>query len=165
MMTHNETVAVSAMTPVMASQATVTTIRSDLSHINTWYAMQFAYLLAAMKGISEPNGTTLLDNTLLFMTSEVGLGGVHSYTNIPYVIAGGPGVGLTTGRFIDFLGPTAYPPAYPSGSIGVPFGVGPAHNKMFVSFLNKMGIMENTFGMTGAATSEQALFTGPLPGL
>jgi hypothetical protein len=36
---------------------------------------------------------------------------------------------------------------------------------MFVSFMNMLGINENTFGMTGAATGEQALFTGPLPGL
>ena len=30
-------------------------------------------------------------------------------------------------------------------------GTGPAHNKLFVSFLNMMGINETTFGMTGAA--------------
>jgi Protein of unknown function (DUF1552) len=164
-MTHNETIAVSALTPVMGNAGTVSVIRSDISKIDTWYAMQFAYLLNSLKGISQPNGTTLLDNTLLFWTTEVGVGGVHSYTNIPYVVAGGPGVGLTTGRFIDFLGPTAYPAAFPNGSVAVPFGVGPAHNKMFVSFLNKMGIMENAFGMTGAATGEMATFTGPLPGL
>jgi hypothetical protein len=170
MLTHNETVAVSALNmtynpdnPALMTlnQATVNTVRSDLSHIDTWYAMQYAYLLGQLKAIPEPNGTTLLDNTLLLWTSELGVGGVHSYTNVPYVVAGGSGVGLTGGRFIDFLGPAAFPP----GPNQIPFGAGPAHNKMFVSFLNKMGIAENTFGMTGAATGEQALFTGPLPGL
>lgn len=174
MLTHNETVAVSALNmtynpdnPALMTlnQATVDTVRADISHIDTWYAMQYAYLLSQLKAIPEPNGTTLLDNTLLLWTSELGIGGVHSYTNVPYVVAGGSGVGLTGGRFIDFLGPTAYPLTMPAAQTAVPFGVGPAHNKMFVSFLNKMGIAENSFGMTGAATGEQALFTGPLPAL
>ena len=52
-----------------------------------------------------------------------------------------------------------------NASTAVPFGTGPAHNKLFVSFLNMMGVNENTFGMTGAATGEQATFMGPLPGL
>src|SRR5262245_50056845 len=52
MMTHNETVAVSVMNPpptgaVNAGQ--VATIRSDISHINTWYMMQLAYLLGKLK--------------------------------------------------------------------------------------------------------------------
>jgi Protein of unknown function (DUF1552) len=170
MLTHNETVAVSALNMVYnpdnpalmtLNQQTVNTVRGDLSHIDTWYAMQYAYLLSQLKAIAQPDGTTLLDNTLLLWTSELGVGGVHSYTNVPYVVAGGSGVGLQGGRFIDFLGPTAYPP----GPNAIPFGLGAAHNKMFVSFLQKMGINENSFGMTGAATGEQALFTGPLPGL
>jgi hypothetical protein len=162
MLTHNETVAVSMMNPIpsgVVNMNQVSAIRQDLSHIDTWYAMQYAYLLGQLKGIAQPNGTTLLDNTLLFWTSEVGLGGVHSYTNIPYVVAGGAPVGITGGRFIDFLGPANAP-----GPNQIPFGVGPAHNKMFVSFLNKLGIQENTFGLTGLA-GEAPLFTGPLPGL
>jgi hypothetical protein len=170
MLTHNETVAVSALNMtynpanpenMTLNQNQVGTVRTDLSHIDTWYAQQYAYLLSQLKAIAQPNGTTLLDNTLLLWTSELGVGGVHSYTNIPYVLAGGSGVGLKGGRFIDYLGPTAYPP----GQNAIPYGVGPAHNKMFVSFLNMMGINETTFGMTGAATGEQALFTGPLAGL
>jgi hypothetical protein len=51
------------------------------------------------------------------------------------------------------------------GQNAIGYGVGPAHNKMFVSFMNMMGINENTFGMTGAATGETALFSGPLAGL
>lgn len=169
MLTHNETIAVSALNMVYnpdnpalvtLNQAAVNTVRTDLSHIDTWYAMQYAYLLSQLKNIAQPNGTTLLDNTLLFWTSELGVGGVHSYTNVPYVVAGGAPVGITGGRFIDFLGPTAYPP----GQNAIPYGIGPAHNKMFVSFLNKMGIMENTFGTPGLA-GEAALFQGPLPGL
>ncbi len=181
MLTHNETVAVSAMNAgdnpdnpalMTLNQATVNTVRSDLSHIQEWYAMQYAYLLGQLQSISQPDGSTLLDNTLMLWTSELGIGGVHSYTNVPYVVAGGPGVGLKGGRFIDFLGPVNYPPSVPNpppstpnGQIAIPFGVGPAHNQMFVSFLQMMGLNENTFGMTGAATGETALFTGPLPGL
>jgi hypothetical protein len=161
MMTHNETVAVSAMTPVKADMGTVNTIRADISNIDNWYMQQFNYLLDQLAMRTEANGTTILDNILLMTCTEVGLGGVHSYTNVPFLLAGRAGGALKTGRYIDYLGPTAYPP----NAIAIPFGRGPAHNKMFVSMLNAMGIQENTFGMTGAATNEQAIFQGPLPGL
>ena len=82
MMTHNESVAVSVMA-AKVDQATATTIRSDLTKIHNWYAQQFAYMLGKLKAVQE-GGKTLLDNMLLFWTNELGIGGTHSYTNVPY---------------------------------------------------------------------------------
>src|SRR4029078_2187926 len=61
MMTHNESVDVSAMA-AMVDQQTAMNIRSDLSKIHNWYAEQYAYMLGKLKAIDEGNGTSLLDN-------------------------------------------------------------------------------------------------------
>ncbi len=103
LMTHNETVGVST-TASKVNQMTSTIIRSDLTKIGNWYAQQFAYMLGQLKGIQEANGTTLLDNMLMFWTNELGIGGTHSYTNVPYVIAGNCQGQMQTGRYIDFWG-------------------------------------------------------------
>jgi hypothetical protein len=145
MMTHNEDPLVSAMGAAMVNQATATIIRQDLTKIHTWYAEQFAYLISKLKAVQEGAGT-LLDNTLLFWTNELGVGGSHQYTNVPYVLAGKAGGSLVTGRYLDFLG-TSTPG----------FGVGQAHNRLFVSFLNMFGQPDMTFGHPD--------FKGPLPGL
>jgi hypothetical protein len=159
LLSHNETLAVSAQTSQSANQMGVSAVRSDLTKINTWYAQQFAYLVGKLKGITEGNGKTLLDNMLLTWTNELGVGGVHSYTNIPYVLAGNCQGALTTGRYLDYLGP-----AIPAGPIAVAYDKGPAHTKLFVSILQSLGIDENSFNFTGLP-GEEALFTGPLPGL
>jgi hypothetical protein len=145
MMTHNESVEVSAMAN-MVDQQTVLTIRSDLTKIHNWYAQQFAYMLGRMKAIDEGNGKSLLDNMLFFWTNELGEGGKHTYVNVPMVLAGSCGGQLPTGRYIDFLGNGS--PAYGSGM---------AHNKLFVTFLKLFGIDENTFGLPD--------FSGTVPGL
>lgn len=144
MLTHNESASATAMGS-MVNQAAIALIRQDLSNIHTWYAHQFAYMISKLKAVQEGAGT-LLDNTLLFWTNELGIGGTHEYTNIPYVLAGKCGGQLTTGRYLDFLGTRA-----------AGYGMGPAHNRLFVSFLQKMGINQNTFGLPQ--------FAGPLPGL
>jgi hypothetical protein len=158
MLTHNETVAVSSLV-LHADQASVNLVRSDLTKLHNWYAQQFAYLVGQLKGITEGNGKTLLDNMLLFWTNELGVGGVHSYTNIPYVLAGSCQGELQTGRYLDFLGP-----AILANALSVVYNKGPAHNKLFVSFMQKLGINENSFNFKGLP-GEEDLFIGPLPGL
>ena len=108
MMTHNESVDVSAMA-AMVDQQTAMTIRSDLTKIHTWYAQQFAYMLGKLKAINEGNGKSLLDNMLMFWTNELGEGGKHTYYNVPMVLAGSCGGQLPTGRYLDYLGGAAWP--------------------------------------------------------
>jgi hypothetical protein len=146
MMTHNESVDVSAMA-AMVDQQTALTIRSDLTKIHNWYAQQFAYMLGKMKAIDEGNGKSLLDNMLFFWTNELGEGGKHTYVNVPMVLAGSCGGQLPTGRYIDYLGANGTPA----------YGSGMPHNKLYVTFLKLFGIDENTFGLPD--------FAGPIPGL
>jgi hypothetical protein len=144
MLTHNESLVATA-TGSMVDQASTTVIRRDLTKIHTWYATQYAYLIGKMKAIQEGSGT-LLDNSLMFWTNELGVGGTHEYTNVPYVLAGKAGGGLRTGRYLDFLGTNA--PA---------FGVGKPHNQLFVSFMQLFGMPDTQFGLPD--------FSGPLSGL
>jgi hypothetical protein len=144
MLTHNETVAASAMA-AKVDEETAKVVRADLTLIHNWYAQQFAALLVKLKAVKEGD-RTLLDNMLMFWTNELGQGGSHSYTNVPYVLAGNCQGQLRTGRYLDLLG--SNPPGY---------GMGQAHNKLFVSFMQLFGMDQNTFGVKD--------FSGPLPGL
>jgi hypothetical protein len=72
-----------------------------LTQINTWYAEQFAYLLRQLDAIPEGDGT-LLDNTCIVWTNELGKGNSHTRDNMPCVIAGSAGGALRTGRWLQY---------------------------------------------------------------
>jgi hypothetical protein len=75
-----------------------------LIKINTWYCEQVAYLAKRLAETPEPGGNgSLLDNTTIVWTNELGKGNSHTRENIPFVLVGG-GLGFKTGRAIDFKG-------------------------------------------------------------
>lgn len=129
----------------------ITTGHHDLSHegdtnanaqaqivqINTWYAEQLAYLIAALKAVPEGDGT-LLDNTVILWCNELGIGNAHSRTDMPYVLAGSCGGYFDTGRYLVFDDRN--------------------HNDLLVSLCNAMDVGVTTFG-------NPAYCAGPLPGL
>ena len=110
----------------------------NVQKILTWFSEQHAYLLAKMKSVPEGAGT-LLDNSLVFFTSEQSDGTKHLSNNMPYMLAGNAGGALKTGRFLRFTG-------------------NPPHNNLLVSILNLMGNPATTFG-------QKDWCTGPVPGL
>jgi Protein of unknown function (DUF1552) len=61
---------------------------------------QFAHLIKRMRSIREGNGT-LLDNCLMMWGSGLEDGDKHSRENLPFIIAGGGGGSINTGRFLD----------------------------------------------------------------
>jgi hypothetical protein len=70
--------------------------------INQWHASMLAYLLEKMEAVKEMDGSTLLDNTVVFWTNELGLHQfTHSKDNMGVVLAGGCGGFFKTGRLID----------------------------------------------------------------
>ncbi|HLO98150.1 MAG TPA: DUF1552 domain-containing protein, partial [Fimbriimonas sp.] len=78
--------------------------QEKLTKINKWYAEQMAYLLKRLSETKEPDGSgTLLDNTTVMWTNELGQGNSHTLENIPFVLVGG-GLGFKTGRALDFKG-------------------------------------------------------------
>ncbi|MFM7975831.1 MAG: DUF1552 domain-containing protein, partial [Pirellula sp.] len=73
-----------------------------LTKINIWYCEQIAYLAQKLAETPEPGGNgSLLDNTTILWTNELGKGNSHTLENIPFVLIGG-GLGFTTGRSLKF---------------------------------------------------------------
>jgi hypothetical protein len=73
-----------------------------LTRIDTWHCEQLAFLVKRLAETPEPDGRgTLLDNTTVIWTNELGHGKSHSLTNIPFVLVGG-GLGFTAGRAVHF---------------------------------------------------------------
>ena len=72
-----------------------------LSEINTWEMEQFAYLLQQMDAVQEANGSTLLDNSLVFLSSEISDGDWHNHDDLPVLLAGAGGGAHDAGRHVD----------------------------------------------------------------
>jgi hypothetical protein len=73
-----------------------------LTRINEWYCSQLAYLAKRLAETPEPDGSgSLLDNTLIVWTNELGKGNTHTLDDIPFVLVGN-GAGFKMGRSLDF---------------------------------------------------------------
>ncbi len=73
-----------------------------LTRINKWYCEQYAYLAKRLAETPEPGGNgSLLDNTLLVWTNELGKGNSHTHNDIPFVLVGG-GLDYTMGRSLQY---------------------------------------------------------------
>lgn len=71
---------------------------AKLLKINQWFAGELVYLLSKLRDTPEPSGSgSMLDNTLVLWTNELGKGNSHTLDNIPLVFVGG-GAGLRMGR-------------------------------------------------------------------
>jgi hypothetical protein len=99
--------------------------------INTWQVAQFAYLVERLAAIEEPSGT-LLDNSLLLLSSEISDGNRHDHVNLPVVLAGSAGGALRPGRHIR--APDREPIA-----------------NLFLAILHAFGVPLATFGDHGNA--------------
>jgi hypothetical protein len=130
--------------------AGVTELHHDLSHrdnepavkvkltkVCRWYAEEYAYFLGRMDSVVEGNGKTMLDNSLCIFLNGMGEGKSHTRNNIPFVLAGGAGGAIKTGRFLTYDN---------------------AHNQLLVSVLH-------AFGFTGENQFGDPAWSGPLPGL
>jgi hypothetical protein len=69
----------------------------------SWFVDQFAYLLGQLAARPEGSGT-MLDNTIVLLCSEISDGNTHSHDDMPFILGGGGGGTLRTGRVFDFGG-------------------------------------------------------------
>lgn len=113
--------------------------QTKLIKINKWYCEQLAYLCKRLSDTPEPGGNgTLLDNTQIVWTNELGKGNSHTLDNIPFVLVGG-GFDYKGGRALEFG--------------GVP------HNRLLMSLAHGMGHHLERFGNPDHCSD------GPLGGL
>jgi len=76
--------------------------QDKLTKINQWYCEQLAYLAKRLAETPEPGGQgSLLDNTLLLWTNELGKGNSHTLDNIPFVLVGN-GLDFRMGRSLKY---------------------------------------------------------------
>jgi hypothetical protein len=100
-----------------------------------WWVEQFAYLLAQLAARPEGDGT-MLDHSLVLLCSEISDGNTHLHDDMPFVLAGGGGGTIRSGRFVD---------------VGYR-----RHGDLLVSIARAMGDAIDYFGDASS---------GPLPGL
>jgi hypothetical protein len=76
--------------------------QEKLTRINAWYCGQLAYLAKRLAETPEPGGPgSLLDNTLIVWTNELGQGNSHTLDDIPFVLVGN-GPGFRMGRSLKY---------------------------------------------------------------
>ena len=74
--------------------------QEKLTKINTWFAQELAHLAQRLSDTPEPGGEgTMLDNTTIIWTNELGKGNSHTLDNIPFIMIGN-GANFKTGRSI-----------------------------------------------------------------
>jgi hypothetical protein len=105
-----------------------------------YYASVFNRLLDKMDAIVEPNGATMLDNSLVLWIAEFGDGQTHNPANLPVVLAGGAQGQIKTNRHLAVTATTG---------------------DLYTSILNVFGVQATTFGYNGAS----GLNSGGISGL
>lgn len=100
--------------------------QEKLVKINQWFCGQMAYLAKRLAETPEPGGKgSLLDNTLIVWTNELGKGNSHTLDNIPFVLVGN-GLDFKMGRSLKL-------PRVP-------------HNRLLMSLAHGMGHRIDRFG-------------------
>src|SRR5207248_8267688 len=113
--------------------------QDKLTRINQWYCEQLAYLAKRLAETPEPGGPgSLLDNTLIIWTNELGKGNSHTLDNIPWVLVGN-GLDFRTGRSLKY-------PKLP-------------HNRLLLALAHGFGHRIDKFGNPDFCAG------GPLPNL
>jgi hypothetical protein len=102
---------------------------ASLSKIDKWEIEQLAYFCEKLDAIDDGGGATMLDNSVVFLSSEIDTGNGHTQINKGIVVVGGAGGKLKTGRHVKYNGD-------------------PQAN-LFISLLNAMGVPATTFGKVG----------------
>jgi hypothetical protein len=99
---------------------------NKLTRINKWFAGELAYLTKRLAETPEPGANgSLLDNTTIVWTNELGKGNSHTLNNIPFILIGN-GMGFRMGRSLNLKGT--------------------AHNRLMISMAHAMGHNIKYFG-------------------
>lgn len=104
-----------------------------LRAIDLWEVKQFAYLLEGLKSRQDIDGKSLLENSMVFFSSEISDGNRHNHNDMPIILAGHAGGQITSGRHVRYD------------------NVPPVAN-LFVSMLQLMGTQDTRFGLDSTGT-------------
>ena len=99
---------------------------AQIIKINIWELQQLAYLLTKMKAIPDgTDGSNLLTNSTVFVSSDVSDGNRHNHNDMPVILAGHGGGMLKPGQHVRY-GPVVNPPSWSSlpPNSGTPYANG-----------------------------------------
>jgi hypothetical protein len=96
----------------------VNTLGHDMAHNNNncdpsgekklktyrWYSEQFAYLLNKLSHVTQADGSTMIDNTVVLWASEFSESNGHSADKLMWLLMGNAGGYFKQGQIIDFKG-------------------------------------------------------------
>ncbi len=128
--------------------------------MQTWYCEVVASVLTKLDAVTEENGRTILDNSLVVWGNELGDATVHGNVNIPMIVAGGAGVYEMGKHLVFSQSPNdscAYYQGECEGDWDNQYQYLNAHNHVWVSVAQAFGMNIETFG--------DDRYVGPLPGL
>ncbi len=114
---------------------------------------------ALAEGLDDPafmeGDKTMLDNSLMLMTSEFSSGAMHSSAGIPMLLAGSAGGYFNTGRHLN------YNKFASTETSSFDYETNESTHNVFTSVLQAFGGDDETFG----SQAEHAKHSGPLPNL
>ncbi|HEX2872485.1 MAG TPA: DUF1552 domain-containing protein [Polyangiaceae bacterium] len=102
--------------------------------MHTWIAKQIAGLLDRLAAVKDANGTSLLDQTVVYWFNRHGDGDSHSNWGLPNILLGGAGGYFKMGRYLQL--PTTNP------------------TQVLISIANSMGVDVPTFGEAPLAANK-----------
>jgi hypothetical protein len=108
--------------------------------IDTWYSQQTSAALQDFRSLTDVDGKSLLDNTVVAYVTEIGRAYDHDFTNNPMAVFGGGGGRIKGNRFFDFS--TSHRPT----------------NDLWLA-------LAPVFGVTLPKLGAQEQYKGPVPGL
>ncbi len=98
---------------------------ADITKIAKWHSAQVARFCEELDSVEEGNGT-LLDNSIILYCNELSEGDTHSFDDLPFILMGGGGGALKSGRYIDFGNKS--------------------NNDLFLGLFQAFGVDKNSFG-------------------
>ena len=123
---------------------------TDMLHdIDRWHQRKYARLLERLDSYVEANGRTVLDNSVILYANEMSDGKLHSFMDLPFIIAGSG-----AGRFRQNL----YFPLGPEGQTDQ----SAPHNRLLNTIVNALGVESNWFGIPegmGGATMQGGVYS------
>lgn len=109
---------------------------AQLTKIDRWEVEQFVYLVDKLAQIDDGDGTSVLDNTIVYFANEVSDGNTHTNRDLPILLAGRGGGSINPGRHVRYDGD--------------------ALSDLYIAMLQGLGVDIQEFGDDG---------TGPISGL
>jgi hypothetical protein len=110
---------------------------AQLRTIDHWQVTQLAYLAGKLAEVEDVNGKSMLENSLLFFSSDISDGDKHNHDDMPVLLLGQGGGAISGGQHIVYDDQ-------------------PWFANLFVSLAQALDVPLKTFGENG---------DGPLEGL